>query len=386
MARRTPKFGDLIRDQQVKNPDLHYVNYRCLDRAIGRNPPPVDMIDTVNAEICKVNTSFENKRLELLEIIVGLRKDVELELQKLQAQESGSIDAGCSPQFWQNAKTSLVEVLQALTRLRQFAEMNWEAITKIHHRWRKLEVPTDIQKDKNLQLVIERLQADPDEWLRLLRYYDGLEFAELYCEIKSLQATITGIGQGCESVSASRTAGSAQSNPDSMRSGSVDIGASGSDSLAESIPEVAVMPGGIPKASLQCIACLAEIPCSSPALGSQSLGEGQDKTKASPAARFVCGHWVCRTCFNLGRTSDTPGTAEMSVCAICKYSDEFTAEYLEGLRSFRGILCQFSFNTFFDRTEPAERCQLRNAEQQQVGVIEPTAPLCSQSMLAIAAK
>jgi len=384
VARSGTKFSNGIRDQQLANPGLHFFNYRQLDRAIGssRGPPPLDtvnFVEAVSAEICLVNTCFERRRLELLQSIAGLRHMLEgrnpekaTELIS-EPEEQNSVEDGSS-QFWRRACSSLVEVLDVLTRLREYAVWNCFAVQKIHKRWSK-HFPSDVQ-DKNLQAVIKNLQAQgAGEWLRQLRYYDGLEFAELYIAIENIQDLAM---QPC-SRQGSPDRPSPKCRPSLEQDAIVhSLASSGSDWLPHSPVDavndasgtVAAEPTlkeaatslllGCSSVALEgstcCIACLSEIASPAPAkMIESSSGSGPCEAEASASTQFGCGHRLCHTCFGLGRNTQNRQSGSGSQiatgdyqaeCAICRNCNTFSTKDSDGIRSFRGVLVQFQANLF----------------------------------------
>lgn len=371
---RCSKFSNITRDRQLANSDLHFVNYRQLERSItsGRGALPVDtvaFVEAVNAEICLVNTCFERRRLELLQSIAGLRHML---IGRSCVEE---IDSG-SNHFWQRARACLVEVLDGLTRLREYAVHNCLAVVKVHRRWSK-QAPSDVQ-DKNLQAVIQHLQASgPDEWLGQLRYYDGLEFAELYIAIESLSETPL-LRQCSSQGGPDRPMPKSQSFDEEAAAHTVV--SSGSDPtiatscpVASSEPELAATPKEV---SIRCIACLSEIVSSTAKTTPSPSASTVIESEASSTAQFGCGHRLCQTCFGLGRnaanaTIASGGSAKRDAqaeCAICRNCKAFGAKDSEGIRSFRGVLLQFLQNLFM-----AEDEALCIPEQPVVGVRDPAA-------------
>lgn len=414
VARSTKSsFSNNFRDMQLANPDLHYLNYRLLDRflSVGASgTPPVDtvnFVEAVSAEICLVNTCFERKSLELLQSIAGLRHMLEgrnpEEAIELISEERNSVDGlNGSGQFWQRGCGSLVEVLDGLTRLREYAVWNCFAVARIHRRWSK-QVPADVQ-DKNIQAVIQHLQASgPMEWLRQLRFYDGLEFAELYIAIETLNETrllAPCSRQGSPDRPTPKCRASLEEDAlvhSLASSGSdwllVDSVIDSSDPAPSTEPQLPVAPKEVVtsllssshmessssmslEVPLRCIACLTalmshDVPAK---IQIQSSPEAAlHEAEASTTTQFACGHRLCRSCFGLGRNVEpfgASGTANRSdaraECGICRKSSAFTAKDSDGTRSFRGILAQFQHNLFM-----AEENKLCKAEPK-VGVLDPT--------------
>lgn len=410
-----PKFSAHLRDQQLANPDLHFVSYRQLDRAIGsgRDPPPVDtvnFVEAVNAEICLVNTCFERRRLELLQSIAGLRhmlqgKDPEKATELAPELALGGLNGDGDSEFWQRALTCLVEVLDGLTRLRDYAVWNCHAVSKIHRRWSK-QMPSDVV-DKNLQTVIQNLQADgANEWLQQLRFFDGLEFAEMYIAIDSLQ-------EACLELSPSRQGTPERPSPKLWPRWEEDathsLTSSGSDWLPSDLaPDTNIIidssivarpsaPGPqetyrlavskdvaaasptqleaecvITEATVQCIACLAEI---APSLQSDAK---------SPTTQFGCGHRLCLTCCALGRPSHPNWQGKpcaspdvQAMCAICRKDKDFSPADSIGIRRFRGVLTQFLFNLFVEKSQQSSLCQ---GEQREVVALAPTAATLTKNV------
>jgi hypothetical protein len=381
---------DSLRDQQLANPDSHFVNFRSLEKWIGESKkigsghgPPlntVNFVEAVSAEICLVNTSFEKRRLEILEQIAVLRR----ELEDLRADEAVSTDPLEGVYFWQRARVALVEVLESLTRLRDYAMFNCSSVLRIHKRWSK-QVPTDVQ-DKNLRAVIEKLQSSPEEWLRQLRYMDGLEFAELYIVVESLKE-VPVLRPSCPGSPCSPDQPSPQLRPSSASSSS-DWVRRLNDSCNESNDTAVILNEGsngaaAPKASSAlCIACLTDMAASTASLLKQSLSP-HHQIEVESTIKFGCGHQMCHVCFSLGRFSNAlpeKGRADRPFhddqqteleleCAICRHRREFVGTTSNGIRSFRGVLAQFMDNL----NSGAPQYSLRTTgERQQVGVHDPT--------------
>lgn len=363
-------FSRQVRDQQLANPDLHFINFRGLDKAIGngRDPPPVDTVDFVEAvteQICLVNTSFEKKRLDLLERIAGLRH-------ALEGRSSEEVDPRCSAdchEFWQNACRSLVEVLDALTRLREYATFSCLILNRIHRRWSK-QMPSDVQKDKNLQAAIQNLQA-AERWHHQFRFYDGLEFAELYMMVEDLRV-VPVLQTSSHSEALLRAPERPSSHEGQTRSAPEELSAT---LVTRGMTEVS--------STAQCIACLGEInlvhsfgdsiasaPVNKSSPPCPSAIESCEAQADTPAPQFSCGHRMCQTCFRVGRTHDDKATntyvkrGELAECAICKNSSEFAANAPDGIRSFRGILANFLDNLDLGRG---------GAATEEVGVLGPLA-------------
>lgn len=309
-----------IDSKQLSNPRLWLIRYRHLSGLLNEGNDDVSrrkFQEKLTKEVCKVNSSFEEQRLELLASLADLRQTLESER---------PCPENSREKFWQKVNQSLLEVLEGLTRLRQFAVHNCMAIVKLQRkferRWKKTMG----------EMKHEGLCEPPRSLAHEFNFFDGADFAELYVlvsgllELRQLQPTQQELPIACHFRSS--------------------LEATDRCIACTSVLSTWPMPAEVPEIGD------AAIPSSATAWSVRSCSpfRGESQAEAGLAVQFNCGHSLCETCYFLGTHTPQRHAASAEECVFCKSGGESLAIEVasdvdsKGIRRFRGIVLQFLHN------------------------------------------
>jgi hypothetical protein len=355
--------------QRLASPDLWYIRYRHLSGLLN-NEASRQFTKKLTEEICKVNTSFDGKRHELLASIADLRRKLENEC--FHPEKSREI-------FWQKAHRSLLDVLEGLTRLRQFAVYNCMAATKLQSKF--------LKRLKHSMNDI-KLQASPELPRRLVHefnFFDGSDFAELYVSVQSLLDM-------------------RQLQPANQELLIMDLDRENHEAGDRCIACTAVFPI-CPLSSSRFSATVLESKDSVASSLTPILSDS--RAEARRAVRFRCGHSLCQTCSCLGLCVKPLREAADMDCFLCERGSRLKSRYpqstilpdtgerpvvenaskkeddddcshveaekaldveRQGIRRLQGTLCHFLHNVFASPEAPAMKAQVCSRELQSTTI------------------
>mmetsp|Transcript_33301 Transcript_33301/g.75909 ORF Transcript_33301/g.75909 Transcript_33301/m.75909 type:complete len:645 (-) Transcript_33301:63-1997(-) len=196
------KFGKNIGQQQQDDTfGLHYVDYKLLKKKIKsiaehlQKQELSDALtanthfdDVLGAEIREVNTSFERRVQELLDIISSLSEQLQhISASRGKSSSSSSTsyhddEASNRHPAWHGLFENLINLLKEVDVLRKYAVWNAVGVVKILKKRRK-----------QTGLGLGDVGAERAGWLSRQRFFSGSDFAELHATLESFGLELVSI-------------------------------------------------------------------------------------------------------------------------------------------------------------------------------------------------